>query len=514
MADNNGTPKDPDENAPVFATTGTQTDTIDVRISFRIIKHFSEGLYSSPNKAIEELVSNAFDAGATNVHVIVSPSLSDVDSTIVVIDDGAGMDAEGLRQHWIIGESNKRQSSYAKPKGRDPIGQFGIGKLATYVLSNRLSHITKADGTFFGVSMNYAKVPSAAAHSREPEIMSLDLRELTESEAKTAVEKWIVGDKPGYDALSLFGRSAKPSWTVAIMSNLKDMATEIRLGRLEWVLCTAMPVRGDMTLFLNGNPVKPAKAKGKRIKTFSLGKNLKKVQKPASKDWQVTEDASVDEKDPKRFGLTHPSLGRVTGKGELFEHRLDTGKSERVGRSHGFFVYVKERLINLDDPHFGIGSNQLRHGTFSRFRLEIHIDKLDDTLRSTRESVAQTGVFEEVKNLLQGIFNYGRSAHQKYEQKTRPGAMTVARVAATPDNLIHHPVGRLLAQALAGTAKCRYTSVPEGLSKKQKEQLKREFEARASSDTGMVTDVELTALSYLDGFGRDQREGIKGVRPL
>ena len=37
---------------------------IDVRISYRIIELFSEGLYSSPNKAVEELVSNSWDAGA------------------------------------------------------------------------------------------------------------------------------------------------------------------------------------------------------------------------------------------------------------------------------------------------------------------------------------------------------------------------------------------------------------------------------------------------------------------
>lgn len=129
MADNNATPKDQDEDAPVFATTGTQTDTIDVRISFRIIKHFSEGLYSSPNKAIEELVSNAFDAGAGNVHVIVSPSLSDVDSTIVVIDDGAGMDAEGLRQHWSSARVTSDNRATQNRKDATPLASLALESL-------------------------------------------------------------------------------------------------------------------------------------------------------------------------------------------------------------------------------------------------------------------------------------------------------------------------------------------------------------------------------------------------
>lgn len=47
---------------PQFITVGKETGKIPVRISYRIIELFSDGLYSSPSKAIEELVSNAFDA--------------------------------------------------------------------------------------------------------------------------------------------------------------------------------------------------------------------------------------------------------------------------------------------------------------------------------------------------------------------------------------------------------------------------------------------------------------------
>src|SRR5437867_1191619 len=94
-----------------FYNLGQKTSDIDVRISYRIIQLFSEGLYSSPNKAIEELVSNSFDAGANNVHVIIAPDLLADDATIVVIDDGVGMDEAGLKEHWLIGVSNKRDPS-------------------------------------------------------------------------------------------------------------------------------------------------------------------------------------------------------------------------------------------------------------------------------------------------------------------------------------------------------------------------------------------------------------------
>ena len=50
---------------------GEVIDKIPVEISYRIIELFSAGLYSSPNKAFEELVSNSYDAGATEVGVYI-----------------------------------------------------------------------------------------------------------------------------------------------------------------------------------------------------------------------------------------------------------------------------------------------------------------------------------------------------------------------------------------------------------------------------------------------------------
>ena len=69
--------------------------SIPVPISYEIIQLFSEGLYQSPQKAIEELVTNGFDAGAQNVRVVL-PSASDkatlATESLFVVDDGTGID--------------------------------------------------------------------------------------------------------------------------------------------------------------------------------------------------------------------------------------------------------------------------------------------------------------------------------------------------------------------------------------------------------------------------------------
>src|ERR1035438_5095783 len=144
---------------PEFATIGRKTSDINVKISYKIIQLFSEGLYRSPTKAVEELVANAFDAGASRVDVHISPDLASADSTIVTVDDGTGMDRAGLKSHWLIGVSGKRAPGFHPPKKRKQIGRFGIGKLATYVLANRLTHITKVGGHYYSTSMNYRRIP-------------------------------------------------------------------------------------------------------------------------------------------------------------------------------------------------------------------------------------------------------------------------------------------------------------------------------------------------------------------
>jgi hypothetical protein len=202
-----------------FELVGTQQSEIEVKISNRIVELFSEGLYSSPNKAVEELVSNSFDAGARNVHIILPPDTAQPGTTIVVLDDGSGMDGQGLQQHWIIGSSKKRLRHGV---GRSPIGKFGIGKLATYVLAAKLTHISKVKRRFYAATMDYALIQNGTNDEVfSEETVHLPLRSLSEAQATSALSPWTSGASVGHKALRLFGANATPSWTAAIMSDLK-----------------------------------------------------------------------------------------------------------------------------------------------------------------------------------------------------------------------------------------------------------------------------------------------------
>jgi hypothetical protein len=503
-----------------FVSRGQEIDTIDVRISHRIIQLFSEGLYSSPHKAVEELVSNSFDADAQNVHVILSPDLTSPDATIVVIDDGDGMNPDALKEHWIIGQSARRDR--VSKFGRRAVGKFGIGKLSTYVLAERLTHICKSDGNFFAVTMDYtAALDTPRAESPETgqtgvfddKEIAIPIRMLTEKEAEQLLLPWTQGSKEGYKTLKLLGNHASPSWTVAIMSRLKPMGRKIQRGRLKWILGTAMPLRDDFRLFLDGDTVEPSKIDVPLIEKWVIGKDIvgDTLRKPSPEGFVVTEDESFPKDSVHRYGLSHPVLGRITGYIELYDGDISGGKSAEWGRSNGFFVYVRGRMINTadDDDGFGIPRNLLRHGTFSQFRMVVHIDSLDVVLRSSRESLQEGELYQLAQDFIHGSFNLVRNRLVEHEKSQLPGALFASRISSTPGSLTRTPLFALAQLALEGKIRPIYTRLPGGLDEISKKGLIEQLKTKLHSEGDIVQQTELVTLGNRDTIAIYEIENSK-----
>lgn len=476
-------------NQPAFATTGQPSDTIDVRLSYKIVELFSEGLYASPNKAIEELVANSFDAGALRVAVLLPTDFHDQDATIAVIDNGDGMDADGLKQHWLIGISNKRNLA-SLPKGRRQIGKFGIGKLATYVLANRLTHVCKKGGRFYSTSMDYRRIDKRIEDGIEPKTpIRIGLHELTEEQAKSALAAWTsLGAFQG-TGIKLFGRGASPSWTFAILSDLKDKVHEIRRGVLEWVLRTALPLRDDFAIHLNGSKLEPSKAGKGRLNRWILGKDIDELPKPSPEDIVISVDNEQPEDSDTHYGLHHPALGRITGYAEVYKDLL-TGKSDELGRSHGFFVYVLGRLINVMDGHFGIKPDELRHGTFGRIRVVVHMDGLDAFLQSDRERIREGPILNDAQNILRAIFNHIRPTLEKHDADDDAASQLARKLADSPSSLARRPIIEMARAALEGKAKSKYVAVPSGLTQPEKDKLITAIEERAETPEQFIAGID------------------------
>lgn len=91
-----------------LAHIGDGAGSLTVTLSNELVQLLSEQLYQSPRKAVEELVVNAYDAGATRCLVFVPDQGDSANSFVAVYDNGTGMDAKDLANLWHIGRSNKR----------------------------------------------------------------------------------------------------------------------------------------------------------------------------------------------------------------------------------------------------------------------------------------------------------------------------------------------------------------------------------------------------------------------
>jgi hypothetical protein len=397
-------------------TAGTQADVIPVHISYEIIRLFSEGLYQSPHKAIEELVSNGYDAGATSVHVIMPNSLEQaavedgedggdseaqlihgkVTSALWVIDNGSGMNAAEFVQLWRVAYSTKTDII---PTGteRAPIGQFGIGKLAAYVLAWRLLHISRSQGQFHLTSMDFRKLGNKHQDSTA-EPFTLDLRKIDESVAKS-----ILADVEERDPTAwafMFGVSPSPSWTAAGLSDFKDLYDRLYGGRLSWVLRTGLPLHSNFSIWLNGDQLESSKIDRPDIATVAVGGSDDAVAK------RMGLSTNAD-------GVEIPGItGTITGAATLYRDRLTEGKSDQYSRSNGFFIRVRGRVINLEDELFGL--DVLNHAAWSRFAMDVNADGLRDHLLSSREGVRESQPIETLRQYLHNVFNVCRQAFDDF----------------------------------------------------------------------------------------------------
>lgn len=369
-------------------TVGEKIDDIEVSISHRIIELFSAGLYSSPNKAFEELVCNSYDAFASKVAVYVPSDFTVEGAYIWVCDNGEGLNKDELKKLWRIGESSKREGN-VRDKKRLQIGQFGIGKLATYILARKLSYISKKDGRYILATMDYNLI------KEDYEKLLIDEREVKEEDAKALLEQYVNEKLVQFD---LFGDNAEETWTVSLMTELKPKAGEIRLGRLKWILSTALPLNPGFELCFNGEKIVSSKINIPVMQKWVIGENDDTAKKIKTAECRVVTCNGKEE-----YFVDFENLKGVHGEFILYENSLVEGKSAELGRSHGIFLIIRGRLINLEDALLGMEA--FSHGVFNRCRIIVNADELDKNLTSTREAVKDSVPFTQLKEYIKKKFN-------------------------------------------------------------------------------------------------------------
>mgnify|MGYP006292304887 FL=1 len=95
-------------------------------ISLSILNHLGRNLYRSFMTVLGEAISNSWDADANHVWI----SIDREKSSLIIKDDGIGMDSEDFQNKFLkIGYSKRKDGAVKSDKGRSFIGRKGIGKI-------------------------------------------------------------------------------------------------------------------------------------------------------------------------------------------------------------------------------------------------------------------------------------------------------------------------------------------------------------------------------------------------
>lgn len=127
-----------------------------------VIESLGIGLYKQIPQALEELISNSWDADATKVKIIIDYSKKE----IKVLDNGNGMTYEELNSDFLTVSKNRRLSGDLTKKGRLVTGKKGLGKLALFGIANEIQVTSVKDGKKNAFSMNFKKIKETKSNDR------------------------------------------------------------------------------------------------------------------------------------------------------------------------------------------------------------------------------------------------------------------------------------------------------------------------------------------------------------
>ena len=104
---------------------------LEMKISLAALEHLGMNLYSTIPAVLSEIVANAWDADAGQVTVTLG------EGEIAIQDDGIGMTRDQVIDRFLdVGFRRRPAMGDRTPKGRQPMGRKGIGKLSSFSIAN------------------------------------------------------------------------------------------------------------------------------------------------------------------------------------------------------------------------------------------------------------------------------------------------------------------------------------------------------------------------------------------
>lgn len=126
----------------------------EIKLDRRVLKQLGSQLYGDTPSVIAELVANSYDADAKNVWITIDT----LNNNVIVEDDGKGMTANDINNAFLNIGYDKRPNDGLTASGRKIMGRKGIGKLATFSLTNIVHVLSLKNNEKAGCILDFKKI--------------------------------------------------------------------------------------------------------------------------------------------------------------------------------------------------------------------------------------------------------------------------------------------------------------------------------------------------------------------
>jgi len=138
----------------------------------------------------------------------------------------------------------------------------------------------------------------------------------------------------------------------------------------------------------------------------------------------------------------------------------------------------------------------------------VHIDSLDEALRSSRESFRQGDLYEAAQNFLRAGFNLARNRLADYDRSQSPAGLIAARISSAPGSLTRKPLLVLAHLVAEKKATPRYVRFPYGMSAGEQADFLAALKERSEAPEGLLRSTQIVPLDSKEGLAVfDIREG-------
>jgi len=208
-----------------------------ITVDKRIITILSGSTYNNFPKALKEIITNSYDADASEVRVSV-----DVDKeTITVEDNGIGMSENDFDFYLRIAGKSRSTREYTLA-GRKRVGQFGVGFLSVFPFCRTYNIESTKKGS---AEVIFASIPNYK-FVEENQKISAEIEEIPIQGGRKNDPSQI---NRQFTKIKLVGftRLAKDFFKHAYqVSNRRETILNYSpLKRLEWELCEDLPIEFD-----------------------------------------------------------------------------------------------------------------------------------------------------------------------------------------------------------------------------------------------------------------------------